>query len=155
MRKGLREITDMEEILDIIRNTQTIRLGIFGEKYPYVVPVSFGYDYSDGRLCFYFHGAKEGQKFDLLEKNPYVCVEGDIFYRFKKTAASVTCLYESFIAYGKAALLSEDEAYSGLEKILGHCGYPEATVNEKCAEKTAVFRITVEQISGKRRDARN
>ena len=145
MRKQLREITDKEEIKDLFRNTDVIRLGISDEKQPYVVPVSFGFDWSDEQPTFYFHGAREGKKFELLTKNPFVCVEGDNFYRYKKTAASVTCLYESFIANG-------GEAERGLKKILEHCGYAETAVPEKCAANTAVFEIAVEQISGKRRD---
>ena len=82
MRKSKREITDFHEILDIIQNMDTIRIGIHDGKYPYVVPVSFGYDSAGGRLAFYFHGAKEGKKAGLLAKNPHVCVEGDICYRF-------------------------------------------------------------------------
>lgn len=152
MRKQLREIMDKEEIKDLFRNTDVIRLGISDEKQPYVVPVSFGFDWSDEQPTFYFHGAREGKKFELLTKNPFVCVEGDNFYRYKKTAASVTCLYESFIAFGRCRLLDGGEAERGLKKILEHCGYAETAVPEKCAANTAVFEIAVEQISGKRRD---
>lgn len=84
MRKQLREITDKEEIKDLFRNTDVIRLGISDDKQPYVVPVSFGFDWSDEQPTFYFHGAREGKKFELLTKNPFVCVEGDNFYRYKK-----------------------------------------------------------------------
>lgn len=38
MRKQLREITDKEEIKDLFRNTDVIRLGISDDKQPYVVP---------------------------------------------------------------------------------------------------------------------
>ena len=112
MRKQLREITDKEEIKDLFRNTDVIRLGISDDKQPYVVPVSFGFDWSDEQPTFYFHGAREGKKFELLTKNPFVCVEGDNFYRYKKTAASVTCLYESFIAIGRCRLLDGGEHYA-------------------------------------------
>ena len=54
MRKQLREITDKEEIKDLFRNTDVIRLGISDEKQPYVVPVSFGFDWSDEQPTFYF-----------------------------------------------------------------------------------------------------
>ena len=101
MRKANREITDLNQIIDIIKNTNTIRLGLNDTPYPYVVPVSFGFICNNGKLCFYFHGATIGKKIDLINKNPFVCVEGDIFHRYMDTIKSVTCLYESFIGYGK------------------------------------------------------
>lgn len=119
MRKQLREITDKEEIKDLFRNTDVIRLGISDEKQPYVVPVSFGFDWSDEQPTFYFHGAREGKKFELLTKNPFVCVEGDNFYRYKKTAASVTCLYESFIAFGRCPSARRRGSGTGAEKDFG------------------------------------
>lgn len=61
MRKSNREITDLSEIADIVRNTDTIRLGINDEKFPYVVPVSFGFDFINGKFTFFFHGAKDGK----------------------------------------------------------------------------------------------
>lgn len=140
MRKQLREITDKEEIKDLFRNTDVIRLGISDEKQPYVVPVSFGFDWSDEQPTFYFHGAREGKKFELLTKNPFVCVEGDNFYRYKKTAASVTCLYESFIAFGRCRLLDGGEAERGLKKILEHCGYAETRGSRKMRREYGSFR---------------
>ena len=38
MRKSEREIKDFDKIIDIIKNTNTIRLGLNDEPYPYVVP---------------------------------------------------------------------------------------------------------------------
>lgn len=154
MRKTKREINDINEIEDLIKNMNTIRLGIHDEKYPYVVPVSFGYELIDEQLFFYFHGAKVGKKAELLKENPYVCVEGDICYRFKNTIASVTCLYESIIAFGKAERVSGQEAVKGLKLILKHCGYEEHSINEKHIP-AAVYKITVESITGKNRDKHN
>ena len=76
MRKTNREIRDFDKIVDIIKNTSTIRLGINDSPYPYVVPVSFGFDIQDDKLCFYFHGATIGKKVQLLDKNPLVCEIG-------------------------------------------------------------------------------
>ena len=40
MRRKDREITDMETMLDILRRCDTVRIGMRGEEFPYVVPVS-------------------------------------------------------------------------------------------------------------------
>lgn len=155
MRKSKREIKDIAEIEDLIKNIDTIRLGINDEKYPYVVPVSFGYERIDDYFVFYFHGAKEGKKAELLKENPNVCVEGDICYRFKDTVSSVTCFYESFIAFGKAKRLSGKEAVKGLEMILKHCGYEGHIINENGLGYAAVYKVTAESITGKYRDKNN
>lgn len=152
MRKVDREIKDFNEIIDVINNLETIRIGINNDQYPYVVPVSFGYEVIDQQLVFYFHGAKAGMKYDLIKKNPHVCVEGDICYRFKDTISSVTCLYESIIAFGKCELVDDDqEVIKGLKLLLSHCGYDNHFIDDKAAKYTALYKVTVTAITGKRR----
>ena len=152
MRKEKREIKDFAEIIDLINNIDTIHLGIHHELYPYVVPVSFGYCIENGNLVFYFHGAKAGKKYKLLQMNPYVCLEGDNCYRFKDTISSVTCLYESFIAYGKCELIDDrQESLKALQLLLDHCGYRQHSIHEEALEMTAIFKVTVDSITGKRR----
>ena len=66
MRKFQREITDRNELLSVLDACQTIRLGLYDDGYPYVVPLSFGYEQINGKIVIYFHCAKEGKKIDLL-----------------------------------------------------------------------------------------
>ena len=66
MRRKDREVTEKSEIIDILRRCDTIRIGIQGEQYPYVVPVSFGLEVIDENPVVYFHGAREGMKVDGL-----------------------------------------------------------------------------------------
>ena len=77
MRKSDREIRDYNEILRLLDECQTIRLALHDEPYPYVVPLSYGWEERDGKLFVYFHCAKEGKKLDLIEKNGNVCFEAD------------------------------------------------------------------------------
>lgn len=155
MRKSNREITDLSEIADIVRNTDTIRLGINDEKFPYVVPVSFGFDFINGKFTFFFHGAKDGKKISLLRKNSFVCLEGDICYRFRRTKLSVTCLYESFIAFGKCCELSGEQAVYGLKSILSHCNYADVNFDEKILPAVSVYKVEIESITAKMRDKIN
>ena len=137
MLRKKREVTAPDEITDIIRRSTTLRVGVYGEEYPYV---------------FYFHGAKIGCKLDLLGKDGRVCAESDIFLGVTPTQRGITTLYESFIAFGRAAVVTErDERVKGLRLITDHYGYGEYPV-ERCAgfEKTCVVRITVTEITAKR-----
>lgn len=77
MRKAQREIKDFDGILTVLDGCQTIRLGLYDEQFPYVVPLSFGWESVGGKLLIYFHCAKEGKKVDLIAKNNAVCLEAD------------------------------------------------------------------------------
>lgn len=50
MRRKDREITDKNEIMDIIDRSKVIRIAFTGEEYPYVLPFNFGYEEKDGRM---------------------------------------------------------------------------------------------------------
>ena len=69
MRKAQREVKEFDAVVSILDRCQTVRLGLHDDKFPYVVPLSFGWEQIDGKLFLYFHCAKEGKKVDLIAKN--------------------------------------------------------------------------------------
>ena len=75
MRRSDREVTDIDQIMEIVDQAKILHLGMFAEGYPYVVPLHYGYEYENGVLTFYLHSAGEGRKMDLIRANPNVCVE--------------------------------------------------------------------------------
>jgi len=150
MRRTDREITNFEEIADILHRANTIRLGIFGDEYPYIVPLSYGLDASNNRIVFYVHGAKEGLKHDLLAKNNRVCVETDIFYRYEPTGkGSATTIYESVIGFGIAETITGDEAIKGIDLLIKRCGFDDFEYDPTAMNWTRMIRITLEKFSGK------
>lgn len=154
MRKSDREIRDYNEILRLLDECQTIRLALHDEPYPYVVPLSYGWEERDGKLFVYFHCAKEGKKLDLIEKNGNVCFEADCLAGYKSTGRGVTADYRSLIAFGKAERVYGEELVRGLELLLKHCHIEGYSARECAAmDITAVVRITVDGITGKRRFA--
>ncbi len=151
MRKADREIKDFNEVVDVLERCDTIRIGIFGEEYPYVVPLSFGYEVIDNKIILYVHGAKEGKKHDLIGRNSKVCIEADICHRFTDTGHSVTCEYESIIGYGEAVKVFDQEAIKGLELLVAHCGFDGYPINEEALKVMTIYQITLEYVTGKRR----
>lgn len=152
MRKAQREITDRDAVLRLLDGCQTVRLGLHDDKFPYVVPLSFGWEQVDGRLFVYFHCAKEGKKVELISKNNAVCLEADILGGYVKTERSVTADYKSVIAYGYAEQVFGEDAVHGIGLLLKHCGaeeYPAKTC--VLANAVAVYKITVEAVTGKAR----
>ncbi len=152
MRKQQRQIKEFDEIIKVLDKCQTIRLGLFDGEYPYIVPLSFGWEKKDGKLYIYFHCAKEGKKVSLISRNPKVCVEADVLNGYRKTEQGVTADYESVIAFGSAKEVFEKEAEHGISLLLSHCGVTGYSV-EKCVmtKMVAVYKISVEEITGKKR----
>ena len=134
-----------------MRRADTIRLGLHGEYYPYVVPLSFGFEVNGDKIAIYFHGAKEGLKHDLIAKNNRVCVEADIINGYVKLAKGATTDYESIIGFGTCELVSGDEAAHGLELLLTHCGFDGLEYDRAVLDISAVYKIVLESITGKRR----
>ena len=152
MRRKDREITDFQQIADILNRCNTIRLGIGGGEYPYVVPVSFGMETVDGKAVIYFHCAHQGLKVDLLELNKKVCVEADIFIRTEEITHGITARYESVIGFGECVFLTDTaEMVHGLKLICEHYGYADYQI-DNCGslQHVLVGKIVLEQISGKR-----
>lgn len=147
MRRKKQELSK-EECIDILINYPRGVLALIGdEDYPYAVPMS--HVYVDGKI--YFHGAKTGHKNDAVKKNSKAsyCVmnegiknEGEWWYTFK-----------SVIVFGKIKTLTDDN--EKIEKLthLGDKFFPthEETEQEinRLLDRTEVFEITIEHMSGK------
>ena len=153
MRKAGREIKNFDEIVDVISRCDTIRLGINDAGVPYIVPVSFGYEAISGKIAVYFHGAKAGRKAELLKSSPRVCAEADLCHGFPANGrGGYTCDYESVIGYGTVELLEGAEADKGIRLLLEHCGITAEACPADAMAITAVNRVILDELSGKRRN---
>lgn len=152
MRKADREITSLTDLAELLRRCDTIRIGISDGPAPYIVPVSFGYEIRDGKIAVYFHGAREGRKAELLQRRPLVCVEADLCHGFVENGhGGLTCDFESLIGYGVAEALEGEEKEHGLKLLLEHCGASHYQCTPEVTAVTAVTRIVLDPVSGKRR----
>ncbi len=150
MRRKDREITDFSEIVDVLERCDTIHLGINGQDYPYVVPLSFGYEIIEGKIVIYIHGAKQGLKHEMLASDSRVCVEAAICHRFVPDEDSATTEYESIIGFGCAEAISGQDAIDALELIMEHCGMGHIHFMHSSANYTLVYKIQLDSVSGKR-----
>jgi nitroimidazol reductase NimA-like FMN-containing flavoprotein (pyridoxamine 5'-phosphate oxidase superfamily) len=145
-----REIREFDEIINLLRRCDTIRLGIHDEPFPYVVPLSFGFEVKDGKIVLYFHGAKRGLKHELLAKDNRVCVEASICHGFVPTRDGGTTVYESIIGFGMAEIVNGEAAERGLDLLLGHCKLYDTEIDPEGLKHTRVYRITLDSLTGKR-----
>lgn len=65
MRRFESQIHDRKIITAILDQIQIVTVGINDGDYPYVVPLSFGYEATEEKLLVYVHCAREGHKVDL------------------------------------------------------------------------------------------
>ena len=161
VRRIDREIKDFAEILDVFRRAEVVRLGLNGDPYPYVVPLSFGYEAlsggADGEtpcVAVYVHGAPAGYKLDLMARDNHVCVEAGISHGYLRKgaggASSITALYESVIGYGTAEVVTGAEAKHGMDLMLEHCGHPDFEYDKADLDRAAVLKFTLTNVTGKR-----
>ncbi len=154
MRRADREVTEFDEIVDILRRAETVRMGLDGGEYPYVVPLSFGYEVVDGRIIIYTHGAKAGKMHTLLARqSDAVCIEADIFHGFIKTETGYSTAYESFIGFGRAKAAEGADVPHGLDLLMEHCGFMPCDYSEAELTHTRVYKIELVHVTGKRRRA--
>jgi nitroimidazol reductase NimA-like FMN-containing flavoprotein (pyridoxamine 5'-phosphate oxidase superfamily) len=151
VRRTDREIKDAAAIRAIMEEALVCRIGLSDGGMPYVVPMNYGL----GESCLYLHCAAEGRKLDILRKNDRVCFEMDLMREIKpgKEPCGWGALYESVIGFGRAVIVEVPaEKRAALDRIMEHCGakgpfsYPDETL-----ARTAVIRIDIESITGKRR----
>ena len=155
MRRKDREITNQEDMLQIIENAQILRLALFDDDYPYIVPMHYGYTLDNSKIIFYMHSAKEGHKLDLISKNPNVCLEVESDMEIV-SGGDVPCKYgatfSSIIAKGKAEIVEDvDEKIEGLKLLMVHQVNKDFEINEQMANMVCAIKVTVEQITAKAR----
>lgn len=152
MRRKDREVQNNQEIFAILQRCSTVRIAMQGASYPYVIPVSFGFEVVNGKAVIYFHCARKGLKLERLEANPFVCVESDRFLGVEKTAHGLTARYESVIGFGTCRFVhKESEVLHGLKLLTEHYGWQNEPV-ERCGglQHLLVGKIVLDEIYGKR-----
>ena len=154
MRRSDREIRDQTEILDIIEKCDVCRLALSEDNVPYIVPLNFGYEYTDGKLTLYFHGATEGKKLDIIRKNPLACFEMDCSHRLvtAETACKFSMEFESVIGNGKLSFCVEkSEKIKALNQVMKkYAKDKEFIFPDHALESIAVFKLDVAEFTGKR-----
>jgi nitroimidazol reductase NimA-like FMN-containing flavoprotein (pyridoxamine 5'-phosphate oxidase superfamily)/Mg-chelatase subunit ChlD len=150
MRRKDKEISELQQIEAIITDSQVCRLGLSLDGQAYVVPVNFGYD----DRALYIHSAQEGKKLDILRQNPRVCVEFDLDCELVQgeKACDWGMTFRSAIGFGRASFLTNlDEKRNALLIIMQqYAGHAEFSFSDAALRNTAVIRIDIEEISGKK-----
>ena len=154
MRKSDREIKSKEEIIDIIKRCDVIRLAFNNGDYPYILPLNFGFEVKNDKVIFYLHSALEGTKVDIMKKDNRASFEMDTKHelQYYEEKGYCTMSYESIIGRGRIRILPEDEKMNALKKLMGHYHKSQDTYfNPAAISRTLVYSLEVEEMTAKRK----
>ena len=156
MRRKDRQVNSFEEIVGIISRCDVIRIGINGGEYPYIVPMNFGYETDGEKLTFYMHSAMSGRKIELLSRNKHVCFEMDCGHELMLLENERECsmAYESVMGTGDIEFVEDGDKLAALRCLMEHYRGRDFDFNQAPVQVTAVLRLTVNSVEGKRRKAR-
>lgn len=160
MRRANRKVTDPADLAGIIGRAHVLHVGFSDAEGLAVVPMNYGFEWAEGQglPTFWLHSAGEGRKADAWASSPEVAlelyVEGGVITGDYSCAYSYA--YESVMAWGRIRPVTDAaEKLRGLTQVMAHMapGVP-VTFSGEAVARVAVWRIDVERISGKRREAK-
>ena len=154
MTRREQQITNINEIIDILEKSKVVHVGMIDGDEPYVVPMNYGYIFEDGKLTLYLHGAKRGRKIDVLMANPKVFFEmccdvtpfeGDVACRYGTT-------YASIMGRGLASVIEDvEEKKQALTLLMKAQTGKDFTFEDKLTTVVSIIRIDTLEFTAKKR----
>lgn len=149
MRRARQALPESESRA-VLQAGNTAVLALTGEDgYPYALPVNYVYDGS----AVYFHCARSGYKLECITR----CDKASMCVVAQDTVLSekFTTLYKSAIAFGRIAVVSDEEEMRRAAYLLAKKYCPDET-DMRIADETdkffpalCILKLSVEHLSGK------
>ena len=156
MRRKDREITDFDEMINIMKKCDACTIALNDEKtgFPYIVPLNFGLDVEDERVYLYFHGAMKGKKLDLIKKDNRATFEMDCEHNFILYEERMSCTmgFASVIGHGTIEIVPDEEKYEALKILMRQYHSEDFQFDTRMMSVTTVLKMTVTDMIGKRRN---
>lgn len=147
-----REITDVAEITDLLKNGKYSVISMCRENVPYIVTLSYGYDIENNAL--YFHCSPIGLKLDFIITNSLVCatVIEDGGYINNECGHN----YRTVVFWGKMTIVDDlPEKIHGAKVLLDHLEQDAEVKNEKLERINksisgmTILKLEIKRIHGK------
>ena len=158
MNRGItrreREVTDRNEIIEILEKCRILHLGLVDGDMPYVVPMNYGYTMEGDQLTLYMHGAAKGRKTDVMKANPNVFfeMECDVTPFDGKAACQYGTSYASIMGEGRAEVLEDvEEKKAALSIFMKSQTGRDFIFEDKMVSVVNVIKIHVTDYTAKRR----
>ena len=154
MTRRERQITDRNQILDILDRAGVLRLGLAVNNEPYVVPMNYGYTMEDEKLVIYLHSATRGKKLDMIRENPRVFFELDCdLIPFEgKVACQYGLSYSSVMGRGEARIVEDvEEKKKAMSILMKTQTRKDFAFEDRLVSIVTVIRIDVAEYTAKHR----
>lgn len=153
MRRKDREITDETKIDEVISACQYIHLGFNDDGKVYIVPMNFAFEKQNDKRYFYFHGAKEGRKIDLIKKSSYAAFEMETGYELieAEEASKYSARFKSVIGEGNITFIDDlvEKREAMLKIMKKYSGKSTWAIPDMMIKAVCVYRMEVSSISCK------
>lgn len=154
MTRREQQVTDLNEIIEILEKSKVVHVGMIDGDEPYVVPMNYGYVFEDGKPVLYLHGARRGRKIDVIKANPKVFYEmccditpfeGDVACRYGIT-------YASIMGRGMATLVEDvEEKKQALSILMKTQTGKDFTFEDKLTTVVSIIKIDTLEFTAKKR----
>ena len=157
MRRQDREITDINEKIDLIKKCKVCRIGLSEKNIPYIIPLNYGYSFENNILTLFFHSATEGKKLDIIKNNNNACFEIDCDTKLieAEEACDYGYAFRSIIGFGKIIILEDmEQKINGLNQIMKHQTEEEAAYDfiHNDFKNICVYKMVVQEFTGKQKE---
>lgn len=154
MRRKDREITDLNEMIEIIKKCDSCVLALNDDGFPYLVPMNFGMNMEDGQLYLYFHCAKEGRKLELIQKDNRASFEMDCEHKLVLQEEEMECSmgYASVIGQGIIEFVAEEDKFDALKILMRQYRSEDFVFDTRMLNVTTVLKMKVLHMTGKRKN---
>ena len=154
MTKRELQITDENQIRNILNKAKVLHLGLCVDNEPYVVPMNYGYTMEDGKLILYLHSAVRGKKLDMIRANCKVFFELDCdLAPFEgEKPCQYGLAYSSVMGRGIATIVEDvPEKMKAMSILMKTQTEKDFTFNDRLVSIVTVIRIDVSEYTAKHR----
>ena len=154
MTRREQQVTDINEIIEILEKSKVVHVGMIDGDEPYVVPMNYGYALENGKLILYLHGAKRGRKIDVLKANPKVFFEMccDITPFEGEVACKYGITYASIMGRGNATIIEDvEEKKSALSILMKTQTGKDFSFEDKLTTVVSIIKIDTLEFTAKKR----
>lgn len=158
MKSGLtkreHQVTDRDEVLEILDKCKVLHLGLTDGMEPYIVPMSYGYRLDGEDLTLYLHGATKGRKLDMIRSNPNVFfeMECDVQPFEGRVACQYGVAYASLMGRGQAELIEDtQEKKEMMALFMKSLTGKDFVFDDRKVSVVTMIRIRVTRYTAKRR----
>ena len=154
MTKRERQVTDPQQILEILDKGQVLHLGLSVNDEPYVVPMNYGYRMEDGKLTLYLHSAVKGKKLDMIRANPKVffAIDCDRMPFEGDKPCQYGLVYSSVMGRGTACIVDDvEEKKRAMTMLMKTQTGKDFTFEDRLVSIVSVIRIDVAEYTAKHR----